>query len=352
MVAPRAVVFLVYDGFQILDLTGPAAVFASANYFLGRKAYGVSVVSPGGGLVASNSGLVVATRSLARMPAGRLDTFLVVGADEPQVRAAMAEPAIGRWLPRWTRRASRFGSVCAGTFLLAAAGLLRGRHVATHWSACHPLAARFPDLCVDANALFVVDGKVWTSAGVTTGIDMALAMVERDHGAPLAANIARRLVVYARRPGHQSQFSALLNAQTRADTPFADLIDWMQSHIDHVLDVPALATRAGLAERSFYRKFTAATGQSPAQFVEALRLDAARTLLTKNQSIKAIAAAVGLHPRRLNAAFERRFGMSPRLFRDMHGRDDQAMGKPGQRPLLATSQDAKGRVRRRPHVPR
>ena len=316
--APRPIVLLVYEGFQVLDLTGPAAVFASANYFVDRKAYDVSVVSPNGGLVTSNSGVTLTTRTLARMPAGRLDTFLVVGADEPQVRAAMAEPVLHRWLPRWTRRAARFGSVCSGTFVLAAAGLLQGKRVATHWSACEQLAARFPGLSVDADALFVVDGRVWTSAGVSTGIDMALAMVERDQGAAVAANIAKRLVIYARRPGHQSQFSTLLSAQTRADNPFADLIDWMQTHLDQVLDVPTLAARAGLAERTFYRKFTAATGKSPTQFVEALRLDAARTLLARDLPIKAVAASVGLHPRRLNAAFERQFGMSLRLFRHMH----------------------------------
>jgi transcriptional regulator GlxA family with amidase domain len=317
MAAPRSIAFIVYEGFQVLDLTGPAAVFSSANYFLDRKAYDVSAVSPKGGLVSSNSGLALATRTLARLPPRRLDTLLVVGADEPQVRAAMAEPAIRRWLPSWAGRAARFGSVCSGTFVLAALGLLQGKRVATHWSACDQLA-RFPGLSVDADALFVADGKVWTSAGVTTGIDMALAMVERDQGAPVAARIAQRLVVYARRPGHQSQFSTLLSAQMRADNPFADLIDWMQNHLDRVLDVPTIAAQAGLVERTFYRKFTAATGQSPAEFVEALRLDAARTLLARDLPIKAIAAAVGLHPRRLNAAFERRFGLSPRVFREMH----------------------------------
>jgi transcriptional regulator GlxA family with amidase domain len=316
----HSVVFLAYDGFQLLDLTGPASVFAAANYILKRNAYDVSIVSPKGGLVASNSGVALATRTLARLPPGRVDTLLVVGADEPVIRAIIHDPVLLRWLLRWAGRAQRLGSVCSGAFLLAAFGLLKGKRVATHWEACGQLAASFPALTVDGDALYVVDGKVWTSAGVTTGIDMALAMVERDQGAALAGSVAKRLVIYARRPGHQSQFSALLSAQVRADNPFSDLIDWMQNHLHQVLDVPTLAARAGLAERSFYRKFIAATGVSPAQFVEALRLDAARTLLTRRLSIKAIAAAVGLHPRRLNAAFERRFGMSPRLFRDVHAR--------------------------------
>jgi transcriptional regulator GlxA family with amidase domain len=319
MPRPHSVVFLAYERFQILDLTGPAAVFASANYILKRKAYDVSVLSPNGGLVASNSGVSFATLALTRTPTSRPDTFLVVGADEPDVRTAMVDPTLRRWLPQWVRRAGRFGSVCSGAFVLAALGLLDGKRVATHWEACEQLAAAFPNLSVDANASYVVDGKVWTSAGVTTGVDMALAMVERDQGAQVAGSVAKRLVVYARRPGHQSQFSTLLNAQIRADNPFVDVVDWMQSHLDHVLDVPTLAARAGLAERSFYRKFTTATGKSPAQFVEALRLDAARTLLARNLSIKAVASAVGLQPRRFNAAFERRFGMSPQLFRGLHG---------------------------------
>jgi transcriptional regulator GlxA family with amidase domain len=216
-------------------------------------------------------------------------------------------------------RTNRFGSVCTGAFMLAQAGLLDGKRVATHWASCARLAERFPALSVDAEALYVVDGKVWTSAGVTTGIDMALALVEADLGAATANLIARHFVLYARRPGYQSQFSPLLQAQTAAEAPFAALIDWMQAHLDEPLDVPALARRAGLTERSFYRKFTDATGKTPAHFVEALRLDAARTLLAQGLPLKAIAGRVGLtSSARLGAAFERRFGMAPSLFREMH----------------------------------
>jgi transcriptional regulator GlxA family with amidase domain len=173
---------------------------------------------------------------------------------------------------------------------------------------------------VDADALYVVDGKVWTSAGVTTGIDMALALVEADLGVATANLIARHFVLYARRPGYQSQFSPLLQAQTAAEASFAGLIDWMQDNLDQPLDVPALAARAGLSERSFYRKFTEATGKTPAHFVEGLRLDAARTLLARGLPLKAIAAKIGLRSSaRLGQAFERRFGMAPSLFREMHG---------------------------------
>jgi transcriptional regulator GlxA family with amidase domain len=231
----------------------------------------------------------------------------------------MVRDDLRRWLRMVAPKARRFGSVCTGAFVLAAAGLLDGKRVATHWSSCERLARKFPALEVDADSLYVVDGKVWTSAGVTTGIDMALALVEADLGAATANLIARHFVLYARRPGYQSQFSPLLQAQTVAEAPFAALIDWMQDNLDQPLDVPTLAVRAGLTERSFYRKFTETTGKTPAHFVEGLRLDAARTLLAKGLPIKTIAGKVGLNsPARFGQAFERRFGMAPSLFREMH----------------------------------
>ena len=324
MAKSRIIALLAYDGFQLLDVTGPAAVFAAANRALGRRAYEVAVLSPGGEETASDSGVVVATRALARMPADRIDTLLIAGAEEAALRRAIADPAIRRWVPRCAGTARRFGSVCSGTFVLAALGLIGGRHVATHWEACAPLAARYPDLTVDPDALYVTEGKLWTSAGVTTGIDMALAMVEEDCGADIANAIARRLVLYARRPGYQSQFSPLLDAQIKADSPFAELIAWMQDNLARPLDVPMLAARAGLTERTFHRRFLSATGRSPAHFVEALRLESARTLIDERLPLKRIAAKVGLTPIRLNNAFERRFGMPPRLFRDMHRAARQA----------------------------
>jgi transcriptional regulator GlxA family with amidase domain len=165
----------------------------------------------------------------------------------------------------------------------------------------------------------VIDGDLWTSAGVTTGIDMALAMVTHDLDASIAGEVAKRLVLYARRPGYQSQFSPVLKAQVKGDSPFAELIGWIQSNLDASLDVPSMAARAGLAQRTFHRKFVAATGETPAHFVEIARLDAARMLLSRGLSLKSVAAQVGLFPAaRLAEAFERRFGVAPRLFRDMH----------------------------------
>ena len=315
MTRPHRTCILAYEGCQLLDVTGPAAVFGAANEAAGRPVYDLRIVSADGGLVRSSCGVTLDSRKIGGQP----DTLLVAGGSRG-LKAAMTRPDLRRWLRRVAPGTVRFGSVCTGAFVLAAAGLLDGRRVATHWASCEHLARGFPSLQVDAESLYVVDGKIWTSAGVTTGIDMALALVEADLGPALANLIARHFVLYARRPGYQSQFSPLLQAQTAAEAPFADLIDWMQAHLDHKLDVPELAARAGLSERSFYRKFTEATGKTPAHFVEGLRLDAARTLLAGDLPLKAIAGKVGLSsPARFGQAFERRFGMAPSLFRQMHG---------------------------------
>jgi len=314
MTRPHQISLLAYEGCQLLDVTGPAAVFGAANDGRDRPFYDVQIVSPDGGSVVTNCGVAIVSHPIG----GRPDTLLVAGGSRG-LKAALAREDVLAWLRKVAPKAKRFGSVCTGAFMLAAAGLLDGKRVATHWASCERLADRFPALTVDADALYVVDGKVWTSAGVTTGIDMALALVEADLGAAIANLIARHFVLYARRPGYQSQFSPLLQAQTSADAPFAALIDWMQNNLDKPLDVPALAARAGLSERSFYRKFTEATGKTPAHFVEGLRLDAARTLLAKGLPLKTIAGRVGLRSSaRLGQAFERRFGMAPSLFREIH----------------------------------
>ena len=317
------IIFVVYPGFELLDVAGPSSVFNNANRASGvsgnAQYYRISLVSTYGGTVMSSSGIGVETCSIRDIATEEIDTVLVVGAEREPLLQAMADTELLEGLPAMTGKASRFGSVCTGAFILAVLGLLDGRRVATHWDGCEPLANAFPAARVDADALYVEDDRLWTSAGVTTGIDMALAMVARDLDAPIAGEVAKRLVLYARRPGYQSQFSPLLKAQAKADSPFADLIGWIQANLDKPLDVPALAARAGLSERTFHRKFTAATGETPARFVEAARLDAARMLLSRGISLKSVAAQVGLFPpTRLSNAFQQRFGVPPRLFRAMH----------------------------------
>jgi transcriptional regulator GlxA family with amidase domain len=315
------VVFIVYPGFEILDVSGPGAVFNGANRAVGgaTRCYEITLVSGQGGPVASSSGIVVDTRRIDTLVSETIGTLLVVGAEREPLLRAMGDQSLTQALPQLTRTAGRWGSVCTGVFMLAALGLIDGHRVATHWDACSPLAGAFPKVAVDPDSLYVVDGCLWTSAGVTTGIDMALAMISGDLGAKISGEVAKRLVLYARRPGYQSQFSPVLQAQVRADSPFGELIEWVQHNLDGVLDVPVLAARAGLTERTFHRKFVAATGETPARFVETARLDAARMLLSRGLSLKAVAAQVGLFPAaRFSDAFERRFGVSPRLFRAMH----------------------------------
>ncbi|NYT85220.1 GlxA family transcriptional regulator [Pollutimonas harenae] len=319
----RRIVFIVYPEFELLDMSGPVAVFNGANRALAAHGeplcYSVELASAAGGPVASSSGVVVHTRSLDDAAVQAVDTLLVVGAEREPLLQTMEDPILRKTLPALAHQAKRLGSICTGAFILAGLGLLDGHRVATHWDGCAPLAQAFPALNVDAEALYVEDGRYWTSAGVTTGIDMALAMVAYDLSAAIVGEVAKRLVLYARRPGHQSQFSSLLQAQTKADSPFADLIAWIQAHLDAPLDVTVLSEHAGLSARTFHRKFVAATGATPARFVETARLDAARLLLTRGVPLKSVAARVGLFPAaRLNNVFERRFGISPRLFRDMH----------------------------------
>lgn len=321
----RKLVFIVYPGFELLDMSGPAAAFNNANRALvavGQpRCYDLALASAKGDLVESSSGAAVDTHCFAAVASEGIDTLLVAGAEREPLLAAMADPALRAALPRLAGQARRFGSVCTGTFILATLGLLDGHRVATHWDACAPLASAFPAVRVDPEALYIADGRLWTSAGVSTGIDMALAMIADDLGAAIAGDVAQRLVLYARRPGFQSQFSPVLRAQAKADSPFAELIGWIHAHLDAPLDVPTLAERAGLTERTFHRRFVAATGETPARFVETARLDAARMLLSRGASLKSVAAQVGLFPAsRLGEAFERRFGVSPRLFRDMHAR--------------------------------
>ena len=275
--------------------------------------------SASGALVESSCGIAVDTQPIGELQPERVRTLLVVGAEKERLLPAIADTTLRAALPPIVARSERFGSVCTGGFVLAALGLLDGHRVATHWDSCTPFAQAFPETTLDADALYVVDGRLWTSAGVTTGIDMALAMIARDLNATIAGEVARRLVLYARRPGYQSQFSPVLQAQVRGDSPFADLTGWIQANLDGPLDIPSLAERVGMSERTFHRKFLAATGETPARFVETARLDAARMLLQRGLSLKEVAARIGLAPAsRFADAFERRFGVTPRLFRDMH----------------------------------
>jgi len=316
----RTIALLAFDGCQVLDVTGPAAVFGAANNVAGGAHYRLRTVSARGGAIASNCGLALVTESIADVDPATLDTLLVAGGGADGLRATARDAAVRAWATRACARARRYGSVCSGVFVLAAFGLVAGKRVATHWESTAALARHHADLDVDADALYVEDGRVWTSAGVTTGIDMCLALVARDLGDAVANAVARQLVLYARRPGYQSQFSPVLTAQEKAGA-FSGLVDWIRAHLADTLDVETLARRAGMSPRTFHRRFVEATGETPARFIETLRLDQARTLLGTARSLKEVAARAGYaNHGQFAKAFARRFGMSPGLFRELHAR--------------------------------
>jgi transcriptional regulator GlxA family with amidase domain len=320
MPKPHTVAIPIFPGLQSLDAVGPAQVFGSANQSLGREAYRVRFVATEPGAVPTSAGFALHADSLRTIPAKSVDTLLCPGGEEEPLRAALRDKAFMRWINDAARAAKRACSVCSGAFLLASTGLLNGRNAATHWNSTAELRQNFPDVRVDPESIYVTDGKFWTSAGVTTGIDMALAIVEEDHGRDIAMAIARRLVVYMRRPGHQTQFSTALNAQDVKDDKLATLASWVEENLTSRLDVETLAARVAMSPRSFHRHMQEELRVSPAKFVEGIRLDAARRWLDdEDLDLAAVAARAGFSgPDHLIRAFNRRFGVTPAAYRQIH----------------------------------
>jgi transcriptional regulator GlxA family with amidase domain len=244
---------------------------------------------------------------------------LVVGGADAAITTAMADAALAAWLVRAARVVRRIGSVCDGAFIAANAGILDGHTIATHWSSCDRLAKMFPAVTVDREAIFVRDRRRWTSAGVSTGIDMALAMVEEDLGRALADSVAAHLVLYARRPGFQSQFSEALVAQSNGSDPLGPVVMWVRANLRQPLDVTALARNAGMSVRSLHRHCLEVLDTTPAKLVEKLRVEHARTLLTTTQlGTKTIAARCGFGAAaRMARAFDRTLGVAPSSYRMM-----------------------------------
>lgn len=316
----RRVLVVVIDGVQTLDATGPAEVFAAARKN-GRPCYKVEYGSVGGGERISSSGLRMRTRDVATLRLQADDTVLVAGADEASIIRAIRDAALLRFLQRAARSGARMCSVCSGAFLLAAAGLLNGKRAATHWLGCKQLAEMFPQIDVDPNAIFVRDGELWTSAGVTTGIDMALAIVESDVDRAVADEVAALLVLYVRRPGYQSQFSQALIAQTESSDPLGPALTWARANLQHA-DIESLARRAGLSVRTLHRRCLQHLGTTPAKLMDKLRIEHARTLLaTSELPTKLLAEQCGFgNPTRMHRAFMRELGIGPRDYRVLHAK--------------------------------
>lgn len=303
----RRIAFLIYPGFQLLDAAGPIAAFEiAARYKLGS--YDLRVIAAETALVPSSAGVSMPAVRFA--PALAVDTLLVVGGDGAAAAAQCQRTR--RFIQACAQRARRTTSVCSGAYLLAAAGLLDGKPATTHWSCTLDFSRRFPQVRLDADRIFVKSGCIWTSAGITAGIDLSLALIEEDLGESIARQTAQQLVVYYRRPGGQSQFSALLRME-RANGRFAGLLDHVRSHLCERHSVTSLAQHACMSARNFSRVFQAETGMSPAKAVEHLRAETARAALSGTaRAVKEVAQSCGFgSAERMRRTFMRVFGMSP-----------------------------------------
>lgn len=314
----RRIIFLVYDGFELLDLAGPMSVFATATALSPGAQYETKVCASAGAVTCS-SGVTLAAELFSGLKVGKGDTVLVVGAYGEALRAAKRDAGLAALLRGCAAAADRYGSICTGAFILAAAGVSQGRRIATHWRAIGPLQRRHPQLIIDSEALYVADGAQWTSAGVTTGIDMALAMVRSDHGPTLSSAVAKELVVYAHRPGHQSQFSGITDLQARQDGLFADLLAWLPTQLATPPSVTKMAQVCRMSERSFNRRFRAVIGLPPGQYLEDLRIAHARALLESGEPVKRAAALVGFNSESaFRARFAKHTGIGPAHYSRMH----------------------------------
>jgi transcriptional regulator GlxA family with amidase domain len=308
----RRIGLIAYPGFTTLDLTGPLDVFDIANAYV-PGSYEMIVLAAKADPLPSEAGLnIVPHATLAKAPP--LDTIMVPGGSGIR-HAATVAPIVAFLKAR--RRTRRVSSVCTGIYALGESGLLDGRRATTHWRFAADVARRFPKIALEPDAIYIADGNMFTSAGVTAGIDLALSFVEADLGGRVAMGVARELVVYLKRSGGQMQFSEPLRFQARATDRFADLAAWMVGNLKKDLSVEVLADRAGLGARHFSRRFAQVFGATPAAYVEQLRLDAARKRLGQpNQTVDSVAASVGYASAdSFRRAFERRFGVPPSQYR-------------------------------------
>lgn len=317
---PRRVVMLAYEGVQILDVTGPLQIFDAAGSAGGTPDYRIELVAPQAGEIVTSCGLRLGVDrtidSFTTQDFAGIDSFLVAGGQG--VHGLLTDPPIIRFVREAFMAARRTASVCTGAFLLAAAGLLDDRNATTHWSYVDDFRRLYPQVRIDADAIFVRDGHIWSSAGVTAGMDLALALVEEDHGREVARTIARRLVMFLMRPGGQSQYSAELAAQAPKSGRIADICAHIISSLDTDLSVSSLARLAVMSERTFTRHFAAEMHMTPAEFVERARLDAARRALADgDHSLEQVAEACGFGcVKRMRRTFLRHISITPGAYRE------------------------------------
>jgi transcriptional regulator GlxA family with amidase domain len=308
---PRAIGLLIFPDFQLLDAAGPITAFEIASRY-GGGAYALSVLAASGGQVRSSSGVAMSAIGLSEAP--QLDTLIVAGGDG--VDRAARDSLVLDYVRRAPERSRRVASVCSGALLLAEAGLLQGRRATTHWSRTAQFARRYPKARLEPDRIFTRDGAIWTSAGITAGIDLCLALIADDLGEAIARKTAQQMVVYRQRPGGQSQFSALLEME-RPDGRFTALLGWMREHLDDALTVDVLAAQAAMSPRNFARRFLEETGATPARAVERLRTEAAREWVEASlDPMDRIAERAGFGDmERMRCAFLRAFGQPPQALR-------------------------------------
>jgi transcriptional regulator GlxA family with amidase domain len=313
MSKPRRVVIVAFPGVQPIDVIGPAEVFHTAAR-LDPPGYSVELVATKPGSVRSSTVGLTVDRTIAGCR-GPIDTLVVAGGNG--VRDAIQDERLVSWLRAAAKRSRRVCSVCTGAFLLGEAGLLEGRRATTHWAGCTTLADRFPSVTVEPDQIFVRDGDLYTSAGVTAGMDLALALVEKDLGRATALEVARWLVLFVKRPGGQSQFSAQLAAQTADRAPLRELQDWIAGNLGADLSVPTLAARAHMSERNFARAFRKELGMTPGAYVETARVEAARMALESGGTpVEEVARQTGFGTvETMRRAFHRRLGVGPADYR-------------------------------------
>ncbi len=314
----RRIAIVAFPGVTLLDISGPAQVFAELQEIeLSAAGYALSYLSTSGGLVTTDVGMMVDTAPIASIKPQQVDTLVIPGG--PGIWALRQDDVLMSWIMQVVPKARRIASVCLGAFVLAWTGSLDGKRAATHWRYCPRLQDSFPNIRVEPNAIFVQDGRVWSSAGVSAGIDLALAMIEEDFGHTIALDIARRLVVFLKRPGGQSQFSTVLAAQASdVEGRFSALHAWIIENIASDLKVEALAERAGMTPRTFARTYVSRTGMTPANGVEALRVETARLLLESRQigGVVEVAKRAGFgDDERMRRAFLRHLGVTPSEYR-------------------------------------
>ncbi len=312
----RRIEILAFPDVQLLDVAGPLQVFASTNDLLvnaGKPAHYQPVAVGAQTPIVTSSALTIGTSALSGASEA-LDTLIVPGGWG--VYRACEDQQLVSWIAQRSKTARRTASVCSGAFLLASTGLLDGRRAVTHWQRCGEFRKRFPKVRLDPDPIFIQDGAIWTSAGVTAGIDLALALVENDLGREVALAVARQLVVFLKRPGGQSQFSAALTLQDESGR-FDGLHAWMMENITQDLSLADLADKAGMSLRSFSRHYREQTGVTPSKALEEMRLETARRLLEQAQPVSRAARRAGFGSEEtLRRLFQRRFGVSPQAYRE------------------------------------